>query len=213
MIAGIVIKSGAKKLQNCDILYGEADLGRCLSYRDTHQAFSHDDSRPGIHFFLGGAPRLISLRDCMVWNYLDWQTRLEPPTDRMKVSTGISARETRSPQFKPQRISGLKFKGILSKAYRNWCHVVLPGANLQPVRCNNDVDPMLAIHDIELYSLQLVREVGVKLQPILTGFDAGVAPLDKVNGTGHGTQMNPFGGSATLDVGNIGFKGFLKEMP
>jgi hypothetical protein len=46
-------------------------------------------------------------------------------------------------------------------------------------------------------------ERGVEPQDLAPGFDAAVAALDQVDGSGHGTEVDPLVRGAALDVGDV----------
>lgn len=103
-------------------------------------------------------------------------------------------------QSKLQRITRFQFKGILSEAYCDWCHSIGSSAHYQLIRFYKDIDPMLAIKNVELYFLQLIWQVRIELQLVLASFNARVASLDEVDCARHGAEMNTLRRSTTLDI-------------
>ncbi len=60
---------------------------------------------------------------------------------------------------------------------------------------------------------QLVRDRGVEPQRVLPCLDPGEPSLHEVDGSRHGTQMNPFWSRSALDVGHVAEEGVAEEIP
>ena len=62
--------------------------------------------------------------------------------------------------------------------------------------------PPISYSKLQLQAV--LREPGIKERHVTRGLETRVAPLDEINRSGHGTQMNAFRGSPSLHVVYVG---------
>ena len=72
---------------------------------------------------------------------------------------------------------------------------------------------MTPIANLQVQSGQLPGQTGIEPEDITPCLDVCVAPLNQIDRSGHGTQVDTLRGGAALNIRDVALQGFAEEHP